>query len=186
MLSSFDQIQIEAHEHYIKGGFRNRFCIATANGIASIGIPLRKGKNEGQSIKSVEIAYETDWQRQSWNTIKSAYQRAPFFEHYAESVQPLLTHRHKYLYDLNWESLHLILRWLKWPTTISESEIYQKTEQTLSAVDFRNKMKVNNRSEFESKPYPQVFEDKWGFISNLSILDLLFCMGPEAAKYLTI
>lgn len=84
----FNNISIEAHEHYQKGSYRNRCHIATSQGVHPLSVPLKKGKNAQMPIKEVQIAYDVNWQRLHWQSLKTAYGSAPFWEHYAPVLEP--------------------------------------------------------------------------------------------------
>ena len=85
-----ENVVIEQYEHYIKRSYRNRCHIATSHGIQRLSIPLKKGKNEQQSIRKVQIAYGESWQKNHWSAILAAYSNAPFFEHYEEYFHELV------------------------------------------------------------------------------------------------
>ncbi len=178
-ITQYQSVIIEQHEHYQKGGYRNRCEIAGANGVLRLSIPLQKGKNEGQSITEVQIADDGNWQRQHWQSIRSAYGRAPFFEYYSDFFEPLFQKKHTCLFDFNKDLFLLLIKFLKIKTPISFSETYLKKDALpYSITDGRNE-------PFSSailKPYSQLFEDRHGFLPNLSVLDLLFCCGPEARR----
>lgn len=166
-------VVLEAQEHYQKGSLRNRCYIAGPNGIQRLSIPLEKGKNQQMPIREVRIAYNEPWQRQHWRSIRTAYGNAPFFEHYAGDLAPFYEKRYTFLFDYNLELLKLIFqKKLGWPGKIRLSEQY-RPPATLSPYPV-----------FQAKPYPQVFEDRHGFLPDLSVLDLLFCCGKEAGFYL--
>lgn len=164
---------IEACEHYQKGTWRNRCLIAGPNGIQRLSIPLEKGKNQQMPIREVRIAYSEPWQRQHWRSIRTAYGNAPFFEHYAGEFAPFYEKRYTFLFDYNLDLLILILqKKLGWPGEIRLSTQYQTPDEDSVSGGFL------------AKPYPQVFEDRHGFLPDLSVLDLLFCCGKEAVAVL--
>ena len=96
-LFQFPHVVIEAHENYQKGSYRNRCHIANSTGIQVLSVPLRKGKNAKQPIREVAIAYDMDWQKQHWQSIRTAYGSAPFWEHYASQLEPLFFKKYDYL-----------------------------------------------------------------------------------------
>ena len=175
---------IEAHENYQKRSYRNRTEIGSANGLLRLSIPLQKGKNEQQSIREVKIAYEEAWQSQHWNAILSAYRNAPYFDFYADELQGFYKEKTTYLFDYNLKLLELMLEFIEPSKQVTLTEQYEKQVHS-SILDFRNKINPR-KSQYSEDPsfnpsrYVQVFEDKHGFLPNLSILDLLFCMGPSA------
>jgi len=175
------KVKIEAYENYQKRSYRNRCHILDSQGESHFSIPLKKGKNQKQSIREVIISYEQDWVRVFINKIKSAYGKSAFFEFYFEYIQDLMLKRPKYLFDLNMELLILIDQILMLEITYKESEDFIPKSDP-DTCDLRNKISplIDKHIELSADfSYPQVFEDKFGFISNLSILDLMFNMGPE-------
>ena len=164
-------VVIEAHEHYQKGSLRNRCYIAGPNGVQRLSIPLEKGKHQQMPICEVRIAYDEPWQRRHWRSIKTAYGNAPYFEHYADDLAPFYEKRYDFLFDYNLELLRLILqKKLGWPGEIRLSEQYRAPDAFEGET---------------SRRYPQVFEEKHGFLPDLSVLDLLFCCGKRGGEYLT-
>ena len=184
----YEQVSIEQHENYIKGSYRNRCYIYGSHGPLRLSIPLLKGKNEQQNIREVQIASREAWEAHHWQSIQSAYGNAPFFEFYADDFRPVFEKKHKYLFDLNWQLLELILPFLGLDTFPKLTSEYQKAYLAPN-FDFRNGIfpKKHRQKEdpyFQPQAYPQVFAEKKGFVPNLSILDLLFCTGPEAGLIL--
>ena len=183
-LAHFPLVVIEQCEHYTKGSYRNRCHIAGVNGLLRLSIPLRKGKNEQQSIKEVQIAYDQPWTSHHWSSIRSAYGNAPYFDYYAEELQPLYQQKWTFLFDFNWTLLQKINDLIGITSSIQKTESYQKETDDL-LLDYRNVIhpKAHLQGQdlhFKPKKYPQVFEEKTGFLPNLSILDLLFCSGPQS------
>lgn len=182
------EVLLEASEHYQKGGLRNRCYIAGPNGPQRLSIPLEKGKHQQTPVKEVRIAYDTDWQRQHWRSIKTAYGSAPFFEHFSDEIQAFFEKKWMYLFDLNMEVLHYVFqkRW-QWQGSFSLQNTYVTTAEW-QGLDWRNKAAQSPESLPEwlnVRKYSQVFEEKSGFLPNLSVLDLLFCCGKSGAEVLT-
>ncbi len=181
----FDQITIEAEENFQKGGYRNRCLIAGANGVQMLSIPLVQGKHQQANIKEVRISYTENWQSNHWRSIQSAYGKSPFFEYYELDLEKFYTKEYLYLFEWNMDLLKTIRDLMQFEFEIERSTAYHPTP-TNDTYDFRNKLspKTHKENGQALMRYPQVFEAKNGFIPNLSILDLLFCAGPEATKYL--
>lgn len=173
-------IFIEQYENYQKGSYRNRCHIATANGILRLSIPLEKGKNNQTPIKEVKIYNADNWQIQHWRAIKSAYGKSPYFEFYADELCLFFEKKYDFLLDWNTDLLRFMTENIGLPVDIQLTDNYYKNDNTI--MDYRNVIspKKENLNLFQDLHYGQVFEDKHGFIPNLSILDLLFCKGPEA------
>lgn len=173
---------IEAHEHYQKGGMRNRCLIAGPNGIQRLSIPLLKGKNQQLSIREVRIINDEPWQRQHWRSIRTAYGNAPYFEHYAGDLERLFGKKTTFLFDYN-------LEWLVWLT--EKMGIKSLVEHTGHFVppmatppDFRGFSQLTDDGIFRPAPYAQVFQERHGFLPGLSGLDLLLCCGKHSVEIL--
>jgi hypothetical protein len=187
----YDKILIEQKEHYSKGSFRNRCQITMSDGIHGLSIPLSKGKNQQTDIREVRIDYSQNWQQTHFRSIKTAYGSAPFYEYYEPYLAVFYEKKTEFLFDFCLEMQQQICNLLKIKPSIDFTETYI-TDYTESAVlDFRNKICPRNYANssdsdphFNPTRYPQIFEERQGFIPNLSILDLLFCTGPEAQSYL--
>jgi hypothetical protein len=179
-LMSFDEVVLEHNEHYRKQTYRNRCRIVGPNGIQNLIVPIHKIENH-TPLKEITIDYDGNWQRQHWQSIRSAYGNSPFFNFYADYFSPFYENQKwEKLIDFNSELLSVTLKLLKCEKKISFTEEYFPSYENdlRNSADFKTE---NNTSQF--KRYPQVFEDRHGFISNLSIIDLLCCCGPEAKNY---
>lgn len=179
---------LEQHENYVKRSFRNRAHIASANGLLRLSIPLAKGKNQQQNIRAVRISYEEHWQQKQWTAICSAYGNAPFFEYYIDDFQALFEQKKEFLFEHNLKVLQTIFFVLDFKPPIQLSQGYL-TEEYIGMSDFRNKItpKTFDREQdarYQNIPYQQVFAEKNGYLPNLSILDLIFCKGPETLSIL--
>lgn len=179
-LQPFDKVILEKHEHFNKQSYRNRCYILTSQGRERLTVPV-VATHAKVIITDVHIDYSTRWQYNMVRTLESAYAKAPFFEHYADDLNREILSGHKYLYDLNMTILSLCLQWLKWNLAMSESVAYEKNtpirtndlrDQILAKRDF------GTRQYYRPHPYQQVFGNN--FVPNLSLVDLVFCMGPDA------
>ena len=187
-LMQYETVFLEQHENYRKGSFRNRCQIATANGVIGLSIPLQKGKNQQTNIRNVKIDNNSNWQTIHWRSIYTAYGKSPFFEYYQDDIYAIYEKKSDLVFDFCLEMQELLLSLLGLAPNIQYTSAFERivTDDTL---DFRNIILPKNYAEnrnpnFWATPYPQVFEDRLGFLPNLSILDLLFCAGPEALAYL--
>lgn len=180
-----DSILIEKYENYQKRSFRNRFYLNSSQGKTLFSIPLKKGKNQGQVITDVEIAYEDDWVDHLGKFIQTNYGSSPFYEHYKDKFLSIFQKHHRYLYQLNIELLQAITKAIRMDIIIRETEQYNPSYSDEN-IDVRNSFKPN-ADFFASQQYPsyaQVYEEKNNFISGLSILDMIFCCGPETMSKL--
>jgi len=181
-LNRYDHCFIEQHDSYQKQTYRNRCVIATANGMQALTVPVEVS-GEKQEVREVRISDHNQWRRIHWNALQSAYSESPFFEYYADDIRPFFEKKYDYLVDFN-EAIR--------QTVCSLIDIHSEVEYTTDYVrqhpnDYRDIIHAKHSqpdSDFEPRPYWQVFSHKHGFLPNLSILDLLFCMGPESIFYL--
>lgn len=172
---------LENHEHYLKQTYRNRCCILGANGKLNLTVTIEK-YNNNSPVKDIRISYREHWQSQHWRSIVSAYNSSPFFLYYDYQLEPLFSKKHTFLWDLNLEIIHKLFSLLKIQPVISHSQSYIK-DYPFENNDLRQIISPKSGHNYSSKIYPQVFDQKIGFVPNLSILDLLFNTGPEWKKY---
>ncbi len=176
-LKTAGKVCIEQHEYYQKQTYRSRCRIATANGIMDLSIPVEKRNHT--LIRDIRISEHSDWQTLHWRSIEAAYNSSPFFEYYADDFRPFFEKKWLFLWDFNMELLHKILELLDIETEILLTETYepQTGEETL---DLREIIHPKKEASIPLKSYYQVFATKFGFIPNMSIIDLLFNMGNES------
>ena len=174
-------IMLEKHEHYVKQSYRNRCHIVSAQGRETLIIPLTS-KHGKVSISEVKIDYSQKWVNNHWRTIRSAYGKAPFFEHYADELEKQLFRRTIFLYDLTHDLLSMCLRWLKWSMTIKETEKFEKTAPA-SVLDLRSALNAKDQANLSQFYLPITYRQVFGntFAVNVSVIDLIFCTGPEAS-----
>lgn len=132
---------------------------------------------------AVEIDHTQKWVTHHWRTLQSAYGKAPFYEHYADDLKSVLYSKTPLLFDLNKQLLTMCLRWLHKDVMLEETLAYEKTYAN-DVLDCRNAIDVKNpvgvKAVYQPIPYYQVFGNT--FVENLSIVDLIFCCGPEAGS----
>lgn len=187
-LTHYPILLLEAQENYQKGSYRNRCHIAGANGLLRLSIPLRKGKNEQLSIQQTEISYDEPWIAQHWQSIRSAYGNAPFFPYYQDELAAIFQQRPTHLFAWNKDFIQLLIELLQLEVEVQLTQEFNRAVDPTIA-DLRGSIhpKSHRRpvdANFQVVAYPQLFEERHGFLPNLSILDLLFCTGPQAALYL--
>lgn len=186
-LVGVDQLLLEANENYQKRSFRNRCVIDSPRGALTLSIPLSKGKNEQMPIKEVLISYDTDWQRLHVQSLRSSYGSAPFFEHIIDDLENIYAQKHKFLFDLNLAAWSWVVDFMELDIAISTTKTYQSTIAEPHIIDKRNQLKANNYQKINPpvNQYAQVFNESHEFISNLSVLDLIFCTGKASLTYLS-
>lgn len=178
-----DEVTLEKQEHYIKQTYRNRCLIATANGIQALTIPVIKVNGNRTIIKDIQITYAEKWQNLHWRAITSAYSHSPYFLYYQDALEPYYFKEFKYLFDFNFQLLEEILRILEIQKQVKVSENFELNPGE-EINDLRNSFHPKKKSPVIFSPYIQVFAEKYDFIPNLSIIDLLFNEGPSSLEYL--
>jgi len=177
---SAESVIIEKHEHFVKQTYRNRCCILGSNGIQSLSVPLLN-THEKTLISEKKISYAQNWQRLHWRSISSAYANSPYFIYYSDELQPFYEKKFEFLFEYNTELLNVLLKLLKIKTEIKFTEAFSGE----TSNDFRNTISPKNKTGKQNfKPYTQVFSDKHPFTPNLSLIDLLFNMGPDAKEFI--
>ncbi len=173
---------LEKFENFPKQTLRNRAQIYSPNGLLDLSIPVNKGSRLHTLYKDITISYDFNWQRIHWQTLETCYRSSAYFEFYEDDFAPFYEKKTKFLFDFNTEILQLLIKKLKLNTAIQFTEEY--TASSEFQQDFRSHFSPKNTAKFAAKKYYQVFEDRHGFIPNLSVIDLLFNHGPQANTYL--
>jgi len=168
---------IELHEHFVKQSIRNRCDIYGANGKLQLTIPKQRKGSDKTIIKEIQISYKQNWQKEHWNAIVSSYNSSPYFEYYKDEFLPFFEEQEEYLVNFNRKLQAVILKLLQ------EERNVKTTTEYLHQGNFTD-LRNHNWNLEKQERYDQVFMEKHGFIANLSILDLLFNLGPESADYL--
>lgn len=186
-LCRYSHVLIEQHESFIKQTYRNRCLIATTQGIQALIVPVKAPTAQPEVERmGVLISDHGNWRHQHWQALQSAYGDSPFFEYYEDDLRPFFTeHNWEYLVDYNEAICQKMCELLDIHPHISRTSSF--IAQPLDIIDFRTAIHPKHPAadpDFTSRPYYQVFSQKHGFLPNLSILDLLFNMGPESILYL--
>ena len=182
-LLSFSHIYVEQWETYPKQTFRNRCVIYGPNGAQPLMVPVEKGSFHKILTKDIKLSYDTTWIKNHLKSLEAAYRSSPFYEYYMDDIWQLYQKPYTFLLDLNWEILQLTLKWLK--MEMIEVHWTKSFEIEGNFSDFRMSIhpkagKMADDTSFKPITYTQGFEQRFGFIPNLSILDLIFNTGPEA------
>ncbi|MHA7058005.1 WbqC family protein [Aquimarina sp. M1] len=175
----------ENQDNYQKQTYRNRTYIYGANGKLLLTIPIKhigNKTNSKQLYKDVRIENEFPWQMLHWKSIQSAYRTSPFFEYYEDDLVHLFEKRKEFLLDFNYECMESMFDCLQLNLSYSKTTSFQKKPEDIG--DLRILVNAKRKEPANLQTYIQVFSDKYGFIPNLSILDLLFNEGTSALSYL--
>ena len=180
-----ENYQFEVEDNFQKQTYRTRCYIYGANGKQLLNVPIKHDSNKSEKLKSknVLIDYDTDdWQSNHLKSFQAAYRSSPFYEFYEDDIRTIFEKKHKYLIDLNLDIHQFVM------SALQENVHYSKTSEYLSpeasSNDFRKLINAKKQPAYDLTKYTQMFDEKHGFIENLSILDLLFMQGPSASIYL--
>ncbi len=184
LLLSADEVIIDHFEHYVRQTYRNRAEILGSNGVIDLAVPVVRGRSK-QVIKDMQIDNSYSWQKIHWRGIRSAYGKSPFFEYYADGLQPYYEKNYRHLIELNHDVMSCLVKLTGLSLDWKYSEEYVEIKDT-DNQDYRSvispKKKPNFLHVLQDHPYSQVFGSK--FVQGLSLIDLLFCEGPNAGPIL--
>lgn len=183
-LLAYDRVFVEQQDHYIKQTYRNRCTIAAPDGELALSIPTVKPDTLKCPLRDIRISDHGNWRHLHWNAIESAYNHTPYFEYYKDDFRPFYEKRYEFLADFNEELCRLVCSLIDMQPTVERTTEYHALPSQ-DEDDFRERIhpKKDFRLEdpaFFPQPYYQVFQERHGFLPNLSIIDLLFNMGPES------
>lgn len=182
LLLKYPNLEVDGYEYYVKQTYRNRCRILTANGIDELTIPVLGGSKKNIA-KDIKIDHSQKWHNRNWRAIQSAYGKAPFFEYYAEDLLRVYDKKHKYLFDLSHELLTQCLEFLEFDIKLKFTSGYHNHKKE-PQNDFRSVIRPKSNpsllNTYDQVPYQQVFGNN--FVNNLSVIDIIFCEGPQAGK----
>jgi hypothetical protein len=178
------RIIIDSYDCYVRQTYHNRCVIAGANGLQTLTVPVVKPSSTKTAVKDIRISEHGNWRHIHWNAIISAYNSSPFLEYYADDFRPFYEKKQTFLLDFNEALRETVCNLLDISPEITYSVEYMKASDE-NITDLREIFKTGKKIVEENySPYYQVFACRHGFQPNLSIIDLLFNMGPEAYNYL--
>ena len=176
-----DSVTFEMEDNFQKQTNRNRMYIYGTNGLQLLNIPVKQTNENHQKFKEVRIDNTSGWQKNHWKSLESAYRTSPFFEYFEDDLRPLFEKKHEFIMDLNFETFEIINSCLGIAFDVEKTTEYH--HEASNFEDFR--ALVNGKKDTtQIEKYTQVFNEKHGFLNNLSILDLLFNEGRYAVDYL--
>lgn len=179
----FDEhVILDQQEYFVKQTYRNRCVILSANGPLALSIPIKKNAHK-ILMHELEIENDFAWQKQHWEAFRSAYNSSPFFEHYEHYFHKFYHNEYQNLQQLNLELIRVCLNIMKIDREINLSTEYIKLPTN---IDFRETIHPKRPSSGEFNPYLQVFTEKFPFVKNLSIIDLLFNHGKDSINKINI
>jgi hypothetical protein len=184
-LYRYEEVEIEQWESFQKQTYRNRCLIATTQGVQALTVPVERGTS--LCMKDIRISDHGNWRHLHWNALVSAYGESPFFEYYQDDIRPFFEKRWEFLFDFNEEIRMKMCELVDIQPKVNYSLEFRVESGEFALKDFREGIRPKHPMadpDFEAKPYYQVYQQKHGFLANLSVLDLLFNMGPEGIFYL--
>lgn len=176
-----DSVTLEMEDNFQKQTNRNRMYIYSPNGVQLLNIPVKHAVEKHQKYKDVRIENDFGWQKNHFKSLEAAYRTSPFFEYFEDDFRPLFEKKHEFLMDLNLEVFHLVNESLG--INIQPLKTTEFFHEVPDYNDFRH-LANGKKDTTQIEEYTQVFNEKHGFINNLSILDLLFNEGRYAVDYL--
>ena len=183
LLAKADDVTIDTDEPYRKQTLRNRCWIASPNGPLSLTIPVVKFEPYRTPMRDIRISDHGNWRHLHWNALQSSYRRTPFFEFYADDFAPFYERRWEFLVDYNQALQQMVCGLLSLPSPSSCRDATCRVRDVEGGEDRGNYGGEGGGCD-TSRPYYQLFSDRHGFMPDLSIVDLLFNMGPESVLYL--
>ncbi len=182
-LSQADSITFEIEDNFQKQTNRNRTYIYSPNGIQLLNIPVKHSNKSHQKTKDIQLETQFDWQKQHFKSLEAAYRSSPFFEYFEDDIRIIFKKNYTFLLDLNFDTFEFISKSMRMKFNYETTTEYFQDVDVNTVLDFRHLANgKKDASQFET--YPQVFEEKAGFLNNLSVLDLLFNEGKFALDYL--
>ena len=182
LISQADEVLVEREENYLKQTYRNRCYILSAHGSQLLSVPVYTGSLHKTLIKDIRIDYSKRWLQVHRRAMTASYNSSPYFEFYFDNIEKEILKNHKFLLDLNMRLTESTLNILKMKTLISYTTHFEPIDNKEN--DFRYTISPKKKSHSPVKKYPQVFNMEDVVIPGLSILDLIFNMGPDSADYL--
>lgn len=180
-MAKADAVMIEMEDNFQKQTNRNRMYIYSPNGLQLLNIPVKHLKDCHQMTKDIQLETAFDWQKQHFKSLEAAYRSSPFFEFFEDMLMPIFEKEYKFLMDLNLDTMQLVSKCIGIDSKLIETIEYHK--EIPEVIDFRNLANGKKDTTIITE-YTQVFGEKYGFLNNLSILDLLFNEGRYAKDYL--
>jgi hypothetical protein len=175
----------EQYDQHKKLSYSNRCIIAGANGLLTLSVPLEKGRNQRTILKDIKISNVGKWQKDHWKGLVSCYNASPWFGYYSDELAAVFSRSFEFLLDWNLLCHTWVMEKLQANVKYKLTEEYKLYPDNPLIKDCRNLVLPNRENaEAESIHYTQVFQDRFGFRPNLSVLDILFCAGPKKAAAL--
>ena len=178
------EIVIEQQETFPKQTHRNRTVIVTANGPMTLTVPVLRPNGNHTLTSDIGISYTEKWNLIHWRAIESAYSGTPYFLYFRDFIYPFFEKKYEFLFDYNLELTEVLLQLFKIKKVPAFTETFEKEYH--ERLDLRNLIHPKKEPLLQKTPYHQVFDDRFPFIGNLSVIDLLFNAGPDLVYLLNL
>jgi hypothetical protein len=182
LISQADEVLVELEENYLKQSYRNRCYILSSHGPQLLSVPVYLGSQHKTPLKEIRIDYSKRWQQVHLRAITASYNSSPYFQFYFENIEKIISKKIDFLIDLNMELTESVLKMLKLNIKLTHTTNFEPIGEADN--DFRYKISPKEKSQFIVKEYMQVFDTCNRLDQQLSIIDLIFNMGPEFIDYL--
>lgn len=179
-IAKIGSVFLQPEQKFRKSTFRNRMLLLGSTGVIQLSIPVVGGRDCKLPYQDILIDYKSDWQRNHYKTVVSLYGNAPWFRHYSHELEEIYNTRKELLFDWNMLCFQWVLKKLKLVNEVGIVERLSDQDELLDKTDYFLPSNYDKTDKGPFLEYLQVFEDKTGFKSNLSILDLILNEGPEA------
>lgn len=156
----------------------HRYAIAGPNGVQQLTVPL-VGETNAMNVpmRDVRISEHASWRRLHWGALFSAYGRTPYFDYVAADLEPVIMGNQQWLLDYNEQLQQVVVDFMDLPVEfVTASDV-----DTSQAVSLIGKIggKKGDSLPIADVPYYQVWQERYGWVPGLSILDLMMNMGRE-------
>jgi hypothetical protein len=182
LIQDADEVLVEREENYLKQTYRNRCYLLSSDGTHTLTVPVYLGSIHKTPVNEIRIDYSKRWQQVHLRAIVTSYRASPFFEFYFEELERNILKNYEFLIDLNTGLTESLLKILGIKKSLSFTSCFIPVDS--ADYDYRYKITPKKKSGFRIKEYTQVFNNNSGFVTGLSIIDLIFNMGPESMYYL--
>ena len=176
-LVKIDELLFEVNDNYQKQTERNRTSIYSANGKQILSIPVNFSSQKKRKFKDIRVCYDTNWQKVHLKSIEYSYRNSPYYEYFEDKFIKFFSQKNNFLIDINIKSIELMYDLLNLKLN------YLKTEKYLNEYNFIDDLRYlasEKKNTIKMQPYVQVFSEKFGFLSNLSMIDLIFNYGLKS------
>lgn len=188
LLARYPKVILDIGEHYERQSYRTRTRIVGPNGVQDLNVQISRDHGNKMPMRDVGLSYVESWPQQHIHAIRSAYGNAPWFIHYIDEIEAVVTKRAERLVELDLSTIRLAMKWLGISTELVVMDQYVEVEPD-------DERYLDLRSSFQPKrplpnaveaiiSYPQAFSERHGFVPRTSVIDIVCNTGPYARALL--